>query len=585
MSSDEYSDMSPDVTRRRRRTSHRHRGTEEVNDDDSDTQPQYLPNTTSSNDNDDNMQDVEDEGNNAGYTEEEEDDDDDDEDHPSSLRNISSQEYYSEPNNSAMTNGEEEQEVEGSSSYNYARNSSTANSSSSVNSDLAAADSGNSPVDNSGSDTAASTTRGNPTTTSRATYRPNSPASNRGSTRIRSATRAASTGQSLSPTARTPSRSRRSGAMSGGRTTPITTPATGTAAAATMSASSASAPTAACKLINAVDSLELLYRCSRLREVAGTSVSNNEALSWQLSSAKPGNGVEQIRDVSIESYWQSDGVSQPHWIQIHFQRRLAISHVCLYLDYHLDESYTPKTITIEAGMTAQDLVCATSPIPKIEFHEPSGWCIIPLCAPPDPLDGAGYYEDDDHNNNLDDDDDDEDNINDRHEDDDDMSRGRKDDEIALEKHFQKPLLKAHMIRIAILSMHQNGRDTHVRRLALFARQQQQNRIIQQPAIPFHSLSNTAYVRDSTIPTAVQMSTDSAGRNVVRSVTNVDEEDGEHNMPPSEHWNENSNTAGQPIVNADSFQASSWYTESWNHRRNTAASDFTTIGRNSYSTIR
>lgn len=26
---------------------------------------------------------------------------------------------------------------------------------------------------------------------------------------------------------------------------------------------------------------------------------------WSLSSAKPGNGVDQLRDDSIETYWQS----------------------------------------------------------------------------------------------------------------------------------------------------------------------------------------------------------------------------------------------------------------------------------------
>lgn len=28
---------------------------------------------------------------------------------------------------------------------------------------------------------------------------------------------------------------------------------------------------------------------------------------WSLSSAKPGNGVDQVRDDSIETYWQSGG--------------------------------------------------------------------------------------------------------------------------------------------------------------------------------------------------------------------------------------------------------------------------------------
>ena len=54
--------------------------------------------------------------------------------------------------------------------------------------------------------------------------------------------------------------------------------------------------------IQALSNLDSLYG---LREIG------REALCWQLSSAKPGNGVEQIRDQSTDTYWQSDGVSQP----------------------------------------------------------------------------------------------------------------------------------------------------------------------------------------------------------------------------------------------------------------------------------
>ncbi|KAL7580992.1 hypothetical protein ACA910_005805 [Epithemia clementina (nom. ined.)] len=131
-------------------------------------------------------------------------------------------------------------------------------------------------------------------------------------------------------------------------------------------------------VISAVSNLSSL---SHLREIG------KEALCWQLSSAKPGNGVEQIRDGSIDSYWQSDGTKQPHWIQVHFARRVAISHVCLYLDYALDESYTPKKIWVDHGMTNQDLQGAVYPEnTEIEFQEPVGWCIVPLSSPPDPLD-------------------------------------------------------------------------------------------------------------------------------------------------------------------------------------------------------
>jgi len=172
--------------------------------------------------------------------------------------------------------------------------------------------------------------------------------------------------------------------------------------------------------ISAVSNLDSLYG---LREIG------KEALCWQLSSAKPGNGVEQIRDQSTDTYWQSDGVSQPHSIRVHFGRRVALSHLCLYLDYNLDESYTPKTLSIQVGMTTQDLTPAIFPANTVvELTEPVGWCIIPLMAPPDPLDD---FDGDDNGN----------------------ASGR--------------VIRTHLIQISIISMHQNGRDTHIRQVHLY----------------------------------------------------------------------------------------------------------------------
>jgi anaphase-promoting complex subunit 10 len=167
--------------------------------------------------------------------------------------------------------------------------------------------------------------------------------------------------------------------------------------------------------IHAVANLDSLYG---LREIG------REALCWQLSSAKPGNGVEQIRDQSTDSYWQSDGISQPHWVQVHFARRVAISHVCLYLDYNLDESYTPKHLSVQVGMTTQDLVPAIYPQNTVvELHEPVGWCIIPLTAPPDALD-----------------------------DDDDLAPST-----SMGQTRARRIVRTHLIQISVISMHQNGR--------------------------------------------------------------------------------------------------------------------------------
>lgn len=173
--------------------------------------------------------------------------------------------------------------------------------------------------------------------------------------------------------------------------------------------------------------LRTLQSLSHLRDIS------DAAVAWQVSSAKPGNGVEQLRDPSTETYWQSDGTTQPHYIQIHFHRRLAVTHVALYLDYQLDESYTPKTIRLETGMTSQDLTCAASQNECMELNEPAGWVVFPVYSSVDHAPHDHSF----HNSS---------NPNQQH----------------------CSTSKAHLLRISILSMHQNGRDTHVRRVALFA---------------------------------------------------------------------------------------------------------------------
>ena len=47
-------------------------------------------------------------------------------------------------------------------------------------------------------------------------------------------------------------------------------------------------------------------------------------------------------------YWQSDG-SQPHLINIQFHKKMSIAEVSFFLDYKLDESYTPKKMSLRAG--------------------------------------------------------------------------------------------------------------------------------------------------------------------------------------------------------------------------------------------
>ena len=73
------------------------------------------------------------------------------------------------------------------------------------------------------------------------------------------------------------------------------------------------------------------------REIGGEAV-------WTLSSAKTGNGVDQLRDNDMRTFWQSDG-TQPHHVNIQFLRKKSVAAVSFFLEHKLDESYTPKVDT------------------------------------------------------------------------------------------------------------------------------------------------------------------------------------------------------------------------------------------------
>ncbi|XP_063375267.1 anaphase-promoting complex subunit 10 [Cydia amplana] len=139
-------------------------------------------------------------------------------------------------------------------------------------------------------------------------------------------------------------------------------------------------------------------RSGRVREVGNHAI-------WSLSSCKPGFGIDQLRDDCMDTYWQSDG-QLPHLVNIQFQRKTMVSHIYIYTDYKLDESYTPSRISIRAGTHFNDL----QEIEVIELIEPSGWEMIPI------------------------------------------------------KDMHDRPIRTFMIQIAVLSNHQNGRDTHMRQI-------------------------------------------------------------------------------------------------------------------------
>ena len=98
---------------------------------------------------------------------------------------------------------------------------------------------------------------------------------------------------------------------------------------------------------------------------------------WSVTSAKPGNGVELLRDGREDTYWQSDG-TQPHLVNVQFQKKVFLSHVAIYSDFKLDESYTPNKISIRVGTSLSDL----HEVKVVDLTEPQGWAIVAL-APPD----------------------------------------------------------------------------------------------------------------------------------------------------------------------------------------------------------
>lgn len=156
--------------------------------------------------------------------------------------------------------------------------------------------------------------------------------------------------------------------------------------------------------------------------------------SWTVSTAKPGNGVAALRSPDVNLFWQSDG-PQPHLLSIHFFKLVSIVHMRIYLDFESDESYTPTKIQFLAGMGIHDI----QEFAEMSFEQPTGWIDVDFS-------NVGPIEQDD-----DEDDDADKEI--------DWSR--------------RPVLRAFLVQVRILENHQNGKDTHLRVVQLFARDESQ----------------------------------------------------------------------------------------------------------------
>jgi anaphase-promoting complex subunit 10 len=117
---------------------------------------------------------------------------------------------------------------------------------------------------------------------------------------------------------------------------------------------------------------------------------------------------------------RSDG-PQPHHLNIHFSRLVSILSIRIYLDFESDESYTPTRIVLLAGTGYHDLI----PFSELNFTQPKGWIDVPL-------DHVGGGED-----------------------------GK--------------TLRAFLVQVKVQENHQNGKDTHVRGLKVYARDEKVGR--------------------------------------------------------------------------------------------------------------
>ncbi|KAK4013469.1 Anaphase-promoting complex subunit 10 [Daphnia magna] len=138
-------------------------------------------------------------------------------------------------------------------------------------------------------------------------------------------------------------------------------------------------------------------------EKEGSILEVGDQAVWSLSSCKAGFGIDQLRDDSTDTYWQSDG-QLPHLVNIQFRKKTTIQNIWIFADYKADESYTPSRISIRAGTGFSDL----QEVEVVELNEPNGWIAIPL------------------------------------------------------KDAQDKYIRTFMLQLAILSNHQSGRDTHLR---------------------------------------------------------------------------------------------------------------------------
>ena len=166
--------------------------------------------------------------------------------------------------------------------------------------------------------------------------------------------------------------------------------------------------------------------------------------------------------MQLTTFWQSDG-QRPHTITVQFHQRTEISGVALYLNHPADESYTPEVIRVLAGTTYHDLhqvrwrvsewdgmqmrlfelsltaslsclVLLVCQVHVVRVQNPHGWLVVPTS---DPTLAASHK----------------------------LLRRRSTHYSAAKVSFP---VRAVLLQIEVMCMHQNGRDTRIRGMKVFS---------------------------------------------------------------------------------------------------------------------
>ena len=188
-------------------------------------------------------------------------------------------------------------------------------------------------------------------------------------------------------------------------------------------------------------------------------------------------------------YWQSDG-PQPHTLTLHFFKLVAVVRVRVYLDFELDESYTPTKMVFLAGMGGNDLV----EFATWEGDGPCGWVNISL----EGVGGrnGGWVRDDTvrrkrrpksaqrrgqasgSQNKSSAQGDDSDALDSADDETDSQDENQEDN---IDDPYTGNVLKAMVIQMRVMENHQNGKDTHVRGVQVFACDDTRRRMVTAPS--------------------------------------------------------------------------------------------------------